>query len=30
MTDWTEQHLAEPDNGLAGESQEGMTEEALT
>jgi hypothetical protein len=30
MTDCTERHLAEPDNGLAGEGQKGMTEEALT
>ena len=30
MTDCTERHLAEPDNGLAGEGQEGMTEEAQT
>ena len=30
MTGCTGRHLAEPDNGLAGEGQEGTTEEALT
>ena len=28
MTDCTERHRAEPDNGLAGEGREGITEEA--
>jgi hypothetical protein len=28
MTDCTERHTAEPDNGVAGEGQEGMTKEA--
>ena len=28
MTDRTERHPAAPHNGLAGESQEGVTEEA--
>ncbi len=28
MTDCTERHPAEADNGLAGEGQEGMTKEA--
>ena len=28
MTDCTERHPAEPDNGLAGEGQEGMAKEA--
>ena len=29
MTDCTERHPAAPDNGLAGEGQEGMAKEAL-
>lgn len=29
MTDCTERHSAAPDNGLAGEGQEGMAKEAL-
>jgi hypothetical protein len=28
MTDCTERHTAEPDNGVAGEGQKGMTKEA--
>jgi hypothetical protein len=28
MTDCTERHLAAPDNGLSGEGQKGMPEEA--
>jgi hypothetical protein len=28
MTDCTERHTPQPDNGLAGEGQKGMTKEA--
>ena len=28
MTDCTERHMAQPDNGLAGEGQKGMAKEA--
>ena len=29
MTDCTEPHVAEPDHGLEGEGQKGMSKEAL-